>query len=58
MGGAAVAASAGPTAGYWNPGLLGWVCGTQVTGMHALGMEVDRRMSFLAISHRLETIQK
>jgi len=51
MGGAYVAAGTDPAVGYWNPGALGWVCGTQVAGMHALGMSDDRRMSYLGASH-------
>lgn len=54
MGGAAVAAGLDATAGYWNPALLGWTCGSQVSAMHALGMDADRRMSFVAGSHRMD----
>lgn len=54
MGGAGTAASMDATAGYWNPAGLGWTCGTQISAMHALGMEADRRMSFVAASHRFD----
>lgn len=54
MGGAGTAASMDATAGYWNPAGLSWTCGTQVSAMHALGMEADRRMSFVAASHRFD----
>ncbi|MCK4306459.1 MAG: hypothetical protein KAY24_19615, partial [Candidatus Eisenbacteria sp.] len=54
MGGAGTAAALDATAGYWNPATLGWTCGSQISGMHALGMEEDRRFSYVAGSHRME----
>jgi hypothetical protein len=54
MGGAYVAVANDATAGYWNPAGLGWSCGTQLSGMFALGMEADRSMSFVAGSHRFD----
>ncbi len=54
MGGAAVAAGHDATGAYYNPALLGWACGSQLSAMHALGMEEDRRMSFVAASHRMD----
>ncbi|MCK4414284.1 MAG: OmpA family protein [Candidatus Eisenbacteria sp.] len=51
MGGAYVAAGSDATVGYWNPGALGWSCGTQVSAMYALGMSDDRNMSYLGASH-------
>ena len=52
MGGAYVAAANDAAAGYWNPAELAWTCGSQISAMYALGMNEDRRMSFLAASHR------
>lgn len=54
MGGAGTAAATDATAGYWNPAGLSWSCGTQISAMHALGMEADRRMSFVAAAHRFD----
>lgn len=52
MGGAYVAAANDASGGYWNPAELAWTCGTQFSGMLALGLESDRRMSFFTASHR------
>jgi outer membrane protein OmpA-like peptidoglycan-associated protein len=54
MGGASVAAATDATAGYWNPAALCNACGTQVSGMHALGLDEDRRMSFIAGSMQMD----
>jgi outer membrane protein OmpA-like peptidoglycan-associated protein len=54
LGGAYAAVGDDASAAYYNPALLGRAWGTQILGMHALGMEVDRRTSYLALSHRLK----
>jgi outer membrane protein OmpA-like peptidoglycan-associated protein len=54
MGGAYVATANDATAGYWNPAALAWSCGTQLSGMYALGLTEDRTMSFVAGSHRFD----
>ena len=54
MGGAYVAAANDAAGAYWNPAELAWTCGTQFTGMMALGLEADRRMSYFGLSHRFE----
>lgn len=54
MGGAGVAAGQDAAAGYYNPAALGYAWGSQITATHALGMEVDRRMTSFALSHRLD----
>lgn len=54
MGGAQVAAGRDANVGYYNPAGLAWMPGTQISAMYALGMDEDRRMSFVTAAHQFE----